>query len=353
MEKEYLIIGQGIAGSMIAFELHQRSVSFDIINKTDYNSSSHVAAGLYNPITGRKMVKTWNADQIFSGLEHYYEELERFLRGKFLYSSKIYRPFLSLEEQNDWQGRLGDGGFNAFVEEVKSGKSANDSINDSFGGLYLKNAGYVDTTVMLESFKRFFLELGAYQEDSFDFSQLEEQTNAFLYRGITYKGVIFCEGNNVRNNPYFDWLPLKPVKGEILDINIDYDESFILNRGVFMLPKTAGGYSRVGSTYDNQMLNYEPTAVALEYLTEKLRAIYTRDFKLVRHRAGIRPATRDRKPFVGRHPDKKELTIFNGLGTKGVSLAVYYAKQFADYLTNEKPIDDEVNIERFFSFYSN
>ena len=348
-----MIIGQGIAGSMIAFELYKRAVSFDIINKTDYNSSSHVAAGLYNPITGRKMVKTWNADKVFSGLEHYYEELERFLRIKFLNSSGIYRPFFSLEEQNDWQGRLGDGGFEAFVEEVKSGKSSNEQIKDRFGGLYLKNAGYVNTTKMLEAFKKFYIRLGAYQELDFDFGELLEKEDSFGYGGSSYKKVIFCEGNNVRNNPYFKWLPLRPVKGEILDVNIDYKESFILNRGVFMLPETTEGYSRVGSTYDNHRLDHEPTMEGLQYLTDKLGAIYTRRFDLVKHRAGIRPATLDRKPFMGRHPVKKELTIFNGLGTKGVSLAVYYAKQFAEYLMNEKPIDDEVNIERFLSFYSN
>lgn len=353
MKKDYLIIGQGIAGSLIAFELYKKGANFDIINKTDYKASSHVAAGLYNPVTGRKMVKTWNADKVFADLEHYYTELERFLKAKFLYPTKIYRPFLSLEEQNDWQGRLADGNFEMFVGELKTKRDANESINDHYGGLLLKNAGYIAVSDMLESFRLFFIERESYIETVLNINKLVEADGRIKYGDKFYKEVIFCEGNSVRDNPFFSWLPLKPVKGEIIDINIAYDESFILNRGVFMLPKSKEGYCRVGSTYDNHHLNNELTEEAKTYLKDKLAMIYQKDFEIVNHKAGIRPATRDRKPFIGRHPSRKEMSIFNGFGTKGVSLAVYYAKQFADFLINDGLIDDDVNIVRYFSFYSN
>jgi glycine/D-amino acid oxidase-like deaminating enzyme len=69
--------------------------------------------------------------------------------------------------------------------------------------------------------------------------------------------------------------------------------------------------------------------------------------------AGIRPATKDRRPFIGIHPQYKTLAIFNGLGTKGVSIAPYYSGQFADCLISQKELDQDVNINRYISLYNN
>jgi glycine/D-amino acid oxidase-like deaminating enzyme len=50
---------------------------------------------------------------------------------------------------------------------------------------------------------------------------------------------------------------------------------------------------------------------------------------------------------VGFHRDEPNVGIFNGMGTKGISLAPYFAKNFADHLVHDKPIFAEVDIKRF------
>ena len=80
MEKvDYLIVGQGIAGSLLAYELEQAGRRVLVLNEEKENTSSNKAAGIYNPITGRKLVKTWLADELFPGLEGYYLGLEQTL----------------------------------------------------------------------------------------------------------------------------------------------------------------------------------------------------------------------------------------------------------------------------------
>ena len=348
-----MIVGQGIAGSLLAYELLERGATVDILNQTDRTASSYVAAGLYNPVTGRKMIKTWNADKVFPILEPYYSKLERILNAKFLYPTKIYRPFMALEEQNEWQGRIADGHYDAFIEDLKTTSIDNAAIKDPHGGLLLKNAGYVDVGTLLEAFRDYFTGRDSYQEVVVDVNELSIQNGVVNWNVKEYGHIVFCEGAAVRNNPFFNWLPLKPVKGEILDIEVPYDESFVLNRGVFMLPVDGNQTARLGSTYDNHHLNLEPTTEAIAYLRTKLEMIFEGAFKIVGHRAGIRPATKDRKPFNGTHPAIKEMSIFNGFGTKGVSLAVYYAQQFADHLIGNNLIDDDVNITRFHSLYPN
>jgi glycine/D-amino acid oxidase-like deaminating enzyme len=49
--------------------------------------------------------------------------------------------------------------------------------------------------------------------------------------------------------------------------------------------------------------------------------------------------------LIPKHP---QVGVFNGLGTKGVSLAPYFAHQFAELLVNGSEIEEEVQIGRYF-----
>ena len=104
-KRDILIVGQGLAGSLLALELEKRGKKVMILDNNPSLSASKVAAGLYNPITGRKMVKTWFADELFPNLSKFYQDLEKKIDAKFHFSKTIYRPFNNIEEQNDWSVR--------------------------------------------------------------------------------------------------------------------------------------------------------------------------------------------------------------------------------------------------------
>ena len=80
---DYLIIGSGLAGISFAEVALRNGKSIFIMDNNSQNSSK-VAGGLYNPITGRKMVKTWNCDQLFDYLIPYYRDLQYRLGVNFL-----------------------------------------------------------------------------------------------------------------------------------------------------------------------------------------------------------------------------------------------------------------------------
>jgi glycine/D-amino acid oxidase-like deaminating enzyme len=87
-------------------------------------------------------------------------------------------------------------------------------------------------------------------------------------------------------------------------------------------------------------------------LLTKYKKLMKPDCEVIEHLAGVRPATKDRRPFLGLHPKFSQLAIFNGMGSKGVSLAPYFAKEMADFLLSEKELNPEVNINRYVSFYT-
>ena len=70
-------------------------------------------------------------------------------------------------------------------------------------------------------------------------------------------------------------------------------------------------------------------------------------FEITNQQAGIRPTVNDRRPLIGLHPEHPQLAVFNGMGTKGVMLAPFFADQFANFLESATPIDKEVDIARF------
>jgi glycine/D-amino acid oxidase-like deaminating enzyme len=169
---------------------------------------------------------------------------------------------------------------------------------------------------------------------------------------LTFNKLIFCEGFYGRNNPYFSWLPFNPVKGEVLRVKFKEDISLkeMVNQGVFVIP-LPNGRARVGATYSWHDLDWIPTEKGRADLLEKYNKLMLADIEVEEQLAGVRPATKDRRPIVGLHPVHTNLGVFNGLGSKGVSLAPYFAEQFVDFLVNKKELDPEVNINRFGSLY--
>ena len=345
-EVDFLIVGQGIAGSLLAHELIKRDRSVVIFDQTARpHSSSHIAAGLYNPITGRKMVKTWMADELFPVIAPYYQRLEAELRASFHRSMSIYRPFISTEEQNDWQGKAGSDIYHAFIRQIHTQSMGNQQVIDPYGGLELNYTGVIDLPVALSSFKEYFQNKGMYQDEVFQYRELMEADDYVTYGRWRASAVVFCEGTGVQQNPFFKELKMRPVKGEVIDVKTEFVTNHIVNRGVFIIPRAEATF-RVGSTYDNRDLSWQPTEAGSSMIKEKLEKIFRGSYEITGRRAGVRPATFDRRPFVGLLENRRGIGIFNGLGTKGVSLAPFFAPMMADFLLGRGDILPAADVNR-------
>ncbi len=349
MEVDFLLIGQGLAGTGLSFRLLEEGKSVMLLDLPDENRSSRVAAGIYNPITGRNLVKTWNADLLFPEIEPFFNKLESVLGEKYIHKRPVYIPFLNIEEQNEWMGKSGEDGFQDYLEWIGT-NSLYDEVNDPFGGIMLKMTGYVNIAALLDSYSDFLKSQNSLLEEKYDEKQLIVNRVGISYKNINAKGVIYCNGIGSMQSRFFENLPFAPVKGEILDIEQDFKPDEIINRGVFriFLPN---GLIRLGSTYTWNDMDLNSTEAAKKELLDKLdKLVLLKDKKVIYHKTGIRPATKDRKPFLGKHPDYENVYIFNGFGAKGVSLIPYYSKIMAELLINGKSPEKEVDLSRFFNY---
>lgn len=348
MEKEYdyLIIGLGLAGSCLALELCNLNKRILVFDDPNGKSSSKVAGGLINPVTGRKMTLTWKAEQLFPYLDTFYSKASKQLKAKFYFKMPIYRPFISTAEQNEWHGKSIEPEYINFVEKVHSKSEKEQNVNDPFGGIVLKNSGFLKTTVFLDAVKDYLKNINAVLDEKFDLENVNFNNENIVYKKIKAKKVIFCEGVQAAGNPYFKEIKFRPVKGEVLSLKLDEPLNKIYNRGVFILPRD--GVHVVGSNYNHKTLDWEPSLEAKEEILHKLDDLLCKPYKIVGHKAGVRPAIADRRPVLGASKWNSNIVIFNGLGTKGVSLAPYFAQQLAEWLVNNKPIKPEVAINRFY-----
>lgn len=355
MHVNTMIVGAGLAGTLLAYALKNRGEHVMVVNSNNAPSASSVAAGLYNPVTGRKMVKTWCADVLFPELDRTYRQLEQLTGEVFMHHMPIYRPFLDPEEQNEWSEKGTSHAYRSFVREVATAPRHPELVNDPFGGLLLQQSGYLDIPVLLRSMHRWLQENNLLIHDKFDFSALQLFNQSVKWKNVHAGRIICCDGFGVQQNPYFNWLPFSPVKGELMVIKPDYDwykqgVELIFNRGIFIIP-IGNGYYRVGSTYEHRELNQAVTAAGKLKLEKKLGQLLQVNYRVVEQKAGVRPATRDRRPIIGQHPSYPQLLIFNGMGSKGASLVPHFASHFADHLNNNHSLLREVDVERFYSFY--
>lgn len=346
---DYIIVGQGLAGSAVAVQLMKRHKKILVIDQPGKNTSSHIAAGLFNPVTGRKMVKTWLADTLFPYLHQFYREVEAHTGTRFFHPMPLYRPFLSIEEQNEWMGKSADTAYAPYIDRILTGPTY-PYVNDAFGGLLLKQCGYLDTTRYISAVESWITHEHVILYETLNREKLTVSENTVTYGLYEASRIIFCHG--VQANPWFSWLPIRPLKGETIRIRSEHTDPVILNRGVYVVPAGKNGEWRIGATYNYEDKNLEPTVQARQELDEKARGLVAFPYEIISQECGFRPTVPDHRPLLGSHPECKPVIIFNGLGTKGVSLAPYFSEILVHSLENNIPVNKLVDIERYKSLYS-
>ncbi len=343
---DYLIIGQGLAGSLLAWELIKQGCNIQLIDNQQENASQ-IAAGLINPVTGMRLVKSNNIKTLLPCAKQTYHELSQFFKQDFYIEKPMLRILRNEKETLKFHQRIQDTSYLNYLKTKL--KTAPESIHAPLGIVEQKQTGYLLTKKLLACLKNFLQEKQCYQATQFAYQDLQFD-KAINWQGISAKKVIFCEGYQAIYNPWFKSLPFQLAKGEILTLTAQQTlPPELLNYGHWFIPLDEHQF-RTGATFDNINLNTKTTdqgrSALLNTLTQVMPILGTTT--LDKQQANIRPTTLDKAPFIGPHPEHNNLTIFNGFGAKGSLLIPYYSKHFTQHLLNQKPIATEVNCQRYF-----
>lgn len=343
---DVIIIGHGLAGVTLATALEQLGKKVCIISQPLPGAASQVASGMWNPLTFRLLLKSWRVDELLPvALDFYTAESAR-LGAPLLQNLDILRIFPDEAANVRWQERLQESAFEAYLSPEKSARLPQNIDIKQKQGL-VKQAGWLNLPVYLQNDRAHRLADGSLLEQSFELDDVQFSPDGLRWNNISAQQLVLCRGQFERHHSPFNWLPLKPAQGDILTLHIPQIKlEQIYNAGFFILPLGSDHY-RLGATYEWEQLAAGPTAAGKAELLAKFEGVYNGAYEVIDHQGGIRPTVADRRPLLGFHPAQSRLGIFNGLGTKGVMIAPYFAQQFAQVLCATGTIEDEVNIKRF------
>jgi glycine/D-amino acid oxidase-like deaminating enzyme len=306
-----------------------------------------VAAGLINPVTGRRLVKSWMIDDLLPILKKMYAEIENDFNIKCLYESALTWHLPATDIVEAFEKRLGE--HTDFLAEANTTEQRR-HFNFPFNAGNITPCYILDVQLLLNSIRARLQQSGVLLNEKFHHQHLRINDEAVQYKDLHAKKIIFCEGSAAIDNPWFGQLPYSLNKGEAIILSLNELPRNIIYKFKQTLVPLPGGDDLwwYGSNYIWEFQNDQPTKTYREATERELRSWLKLPFTIVDHKAAIRYATVERRPFVGLHPYFPALGIFNGWGTKGCSLVPYFANQFADsILHSDKPILAEANIIRF------
>lgn len=344
-----MIVGLGIAGISFCEVLERHNYSFKVIADGS-QTSSMVAGGLYNPVTLKRFTPAWNAREQLGFAIPFYKDLEVKLKVQLDYNVPILRRFASVEEQNLWFEAADRPLLQPYLS-TKIRSSTNPNINAPFGYGEVLHTGRVATKILLSAYSDYLLGNNSLLRETFDHGSLGMVDGLMEYKSVKARNIVFAEGYGLKNNPYFNYLPLNGNKGELLTIKAPgLGEHRIVKSSVFIIPLGDDLY-RVGATYNPRDKSNLPTGEAKQELLDKLNTFLECDYEVVDHVAGIRPTVVDRKPLAGRHPIYGNMHVLNGLGSRGVMIGPWAAQLLFDQIENNIALPKEMDIERFTKKY--
>lgn len=339
---DYLIVGQGLAGTWLSYFLLQQSKSITVIDDFDANVASRVASGVINPFTGKRLVKSWLIDTLLPFAHNSYRSMEELLQVSFYEPKNIIWVLNTIQELNDFCALQLEDNYKHFIKSID--KTTNCvGIKNAIGYALVQGAAMVNMPLFLNSYRNYLQNNNLLQTAKFNYNQLQPTLNSFTYNKQQYKNVVFCEGAKAIQNPFFNNLPFTFAKGEVLLIKapkLNLNNQMLKGK-VFITPYKPNIYW-VGSTYTWNDLSNTPSAEQKQFLLSQLQKHINTDFEVINHIAAIRPTIKDRRPILGEHPIYNNLFIFNGLGTKGVSLSPFFANCLVNFIENKIALPKEV-----------
>ena len=349
---DFIIVGSGIAGSCIALELVGRGAKVALFGARLEGEACPVAAGVINPITGKRLVKSWRSDTAHPFAKNFYKELENKLSSHFFHERKILQICISGEERQLWRERSSLPDYAKLVgEELPAG--ALNGFSDPFGSRFIENSAWVEPPLLMGALGNFFDSASILRREVFSFDRLRFSCGGgtFSYGDLSSGGIIFAEGWRAVKNPFFNWLPYRPAKGEILTLRtggFDLPEH-IIHKGKWLMrdPFDAKVF-RTGSTWDRENLDAVSSSAARAEILSSLDRVFSPRGRLevLRSESGIRPCTATTRPHIGSHPEISGMYSFNGFGSKGFALSPFFASHFADFLLDGSELDAEADIRR-------
>jgi glycine/D-amino acid oxidase-like deaminating enzyme len=347
MNAHVIIIGQGICGTFLSWNLTKAGKKVVVIDQDHTQSASYVASGVINPVTGRSIVTTWMADELLPFAENAFTAIGKEISCELILKANVASFATSDQMQNSFEKRMAEA--NSYIQPLDTEYDYHAFFHYYFKAYQVEPSYVVDLHQLLAGWKEKLLQQESFINAIFDESQLEIFSDHIQYKHIAAKQIIFCNGTGSFKSGYWKKLPYALNKGQALIANIEgLPTNHVYKFGALSMVPWDNDQWWIGSSYENEFENEAPTESFRTQVEFQLKQLLKLPFTIVDHIAGVRPAVIvERRPFVGFHPNYPNIGILNGMGTKGCSLAPWFAAQLTEHILNGSALDPLADVKRF------
>ncbi|WP_456374758.1 NAD(P)/FAD-dependent oxidoreductase [Thiolapillus sp.] len=347
---DYLIIGQGLAGSLLAWRLAQKGRRVLVLDDGHATASSMVAAGLINPLAGMRFNHSPFIHHWLGDVAQTYHELAGLAGEEFLQWLDMLRLFRSPEQQRFFERQKGKKEIEDLLGARLEAENITQPVQAPWGGFEQHHTGWVRLPRLLEFLSRWLRTRGMLRNATVSWKELEMRQSGLCWKDIHASHVVFCDGYRSMHNPWFSWLPFAPDQGEILTLKPVSSAPLpdrIINGANWLLP-VDDHHFRLGATHYHDRQDNLATQTGQQRLLQGMNKLllYPEALEVIRADAGVRPATSDRQPFLGTHPQHRRLHLFNGFGAHGSLSIPWYARRMTDWLIEQRPLPDNADLLR-------
>ncbi|MDE3234999.1 MAG: FAD-binding oxidoreductase [Bacteroidota bacterium] len=341
---DYIIVGQGICGTFLSYYLDKPGKKILVIDANQPHTSTKVASGVINPVTGRRIVRTWMIEEVMPFAVEAYTQLGRETDKQLVRQCNILDFHPTAQMQLAFDERLPTEDYLRIPESADYWRTY---FNYPFAIGETNPCWLIDLHSLLDGWCNRLRERNCLLEQQFDHKQLVLEKSKVRYQNITAEKIFFCDGAGGATNPFFHLLPFALNKGEAILAKIPgLPNSNIFKQGLSIVPWKDDRFW-IGSTYEWNFADANPSEGFRTKVETQLRQWLKLPFEIVDHWASVRPANIERRPFVGLHPVHHTIGILNGMGTKGCSLAPFFAYQLSHHIIHGSPIHPNADVKRF------
>ena len=345
MQFDYLIIGQGLAGSFLSWNLTKAGKQILVIDESRPFTASKVASGVINPVTGRRMVRTWEIEKLMPFAVDAYTQFGKELDTALISQCNIIDFHPTPQMKLAFLERLPE--ETQYLRLPEDEQTWRDHFRYDFGFGETVPCWLVNINPMLNGWRKKLEQTGSLLQEGFEWGHCTIKENSVQYKEHRAEKIFFCEGVAGFDNPYFHMLPYAKNKGEALIVEIPgLPRNNIFKQGLNIVPWQDELFW-VGSSYDWNFTDTAPSLHFREKTIQQLSHWLKHPFKVIDHLASERPANMERRPFAGLHPTMPSVGILNGMGTKGCTLAPYFASQLTNFLVRGISIEPLADVRRF------
>jgi glycine/D-amino acid oxidase-like deaminating enzyme len=345
MDFDYIILGQGVSGTFLSYYLHKAGKKVLVIDDGETFTASRIASGVINPVTGRRVVETWMINEIMPFAVNAYEQLGNEIGASVIQQCNVLSFHANVQMKQAFENRLPED--NNYLSTPSNEEELKQYFHFYLGVGETSPCYLADMQKLMAGWRKILLENGSLLEEKFDWNDCTVNENSVTYKTITAQKIFCCEGAAGVRNPYFTLLPYAKNKGEVLIMEISgLPRTHIYKQGLTIVPWKEDLFW-IGSPYEWNYSDTHPTAAFKIKTQIQLQQWLKLPYKIIDHWAAERPANVERRPFAGLHPLMPSVGILNGMGTKGCSLAPYFAHQLTEHLMNNSPINPLADIARF------